>query len=61
MYSAQKCFPALEEMVFELVDETHMLEWWDQVLDAVREGREMKIGGLRVSVESGERLLTEVL
>jgi hypothetical protein len=63
VYSAQKCFPALEEMVFELADEGQMVleEWWDRVIDAVREGRGMRIGGLIVGVERGERLLTEVL
>jgi hypothetical protein len=61
VYSAQKCFPGLEEMVFEFAEdqEIHVdLDgWWERVLDAVREGRagggRRRRRGLRLSVEDG--------
>jgi hypothetical protein len=62
VYSAQKCFPGLEEMVFEFAEDQEMhwdLDgWWETVLDAVREGRagggRRKRRELRLSVEGGE-------
>lgn len=66
VYSAQRCFPGLEEIVFEFssVSESQLnLEgWWERVVDALREGRGSKRGWMRVSVEKdGGECLTEVL
>ena len=66
MYSAQRCFPGLEEIVFEFSrgrePQFELEGWWERVVDALREGRGSKKGWLKVSVEKGEgECLTELL
>lgn len=68
LYSAQKCFPELQDLVFECKEEDargRLNGWWERVVDAVREGHaagERKRGELRVSVEGRDGLsyLSEV-
>jgi hypothetical protein len=66
VYCTQRCFPDLEEIVYEMPEGQEMqceLEgWWERVLDALREGRGTKREELRVSVEKGGgQCLTQVL
>lgn len=66
VYSIQRCFPSLEEIVFEMEAECEsqfdLDEWWERVVDALREGRGAKRGWLRVGVRKGEEeCLTEAL